>query len=82
LEFIVTLRVNGSKKAEQINLKQAHCHNQEPLAVQTPLGLKLDELWSFVKTKKNQQWLWVALERSKRRIVAWVVGGQRFGVQP
>lgn len=33
-----------------------------------------DELWSFVGWKANKQWLWVALDRASRQIVALFVG--------
>ncbi len=36
--------------------------------------LELDELWSFVRTKRNQRWLWIALCRRTRQIVAYFVG--------
>jgi IS1 family transposase len=36
--------------------------------------LELDELWSFVYEKSNQQWLWSALCRRTRQIVAYVIG--------
>lgn len=36
--------------------------------------LKLDELWTFVGCKKHKVWLWLAVERRTRRIVAWVLG--------
>ena len=36
--------------------------------------LELDELWSFVGAKAQQLWLWVALCRRTRRIVAWTLG--------
>ena len=32
--------------------------------------LELDELWSFVGSKTSQCWLWVALCRRTRQIVA------------
>ena len=38
------------------------------------IGLELDETWSFVPSKGNPVWLWVALERVSRRVLAWVVG--------
>lgn len=38
------------------------------------MALELDELWSFVSSKLNQAWLWIALDRATRRIAAWVVG--------
>ena len=36
--------------------------------------LELDELWSFVGAKAQQLWLWVALCRRTRQIVAWTLG--------
>lgn len=36
--------------------------------------LELDELWSFVLKKSHQQWLWIALCRRTRQIVAYYVG--------
>jgi len=36
--------------------------------------LELDELWSFVHKKANQRWIWVALCRRTRQIVAYFIG--------
>ena len=36
--------------------------------------LELDELWSFVGSKTQTLWLWVALCRRTRQIVAWTLG--------
>ena len=36
--------------------------------------LDLDELWSFVRTKRNQRWLWIALCRRPRQVVAYFIG--------
>jgi IS1 family transposase/transposase-like protein len=36
--------------------------------------LELDELWSFVQHKGQQRWLWVALCRRTRQIVAYYLG--------
>jgi insertion element IS1 protein InsB len=36
--------------------------------------LELDELWSFVFKKTNQSWIWIALCRSTRQVVAYAVG--------
>ena len=36
--------------------------------------LELDELWSFVQSKAQTLWLWVALCRRTRQIVAWSLG--------
>ena len=36
--------------------------------------LELDELWSFVLKKANQAWIWIALCRKTRQVVAYAVG--------
>ena len=36
--------------------------------------IELDELWTFVGSKAHTRWLWIALERSTRRVLAWFVG--------
>ena len=39
-----------------------------------PEALELDELWTFVGRRQRKVWLWLAVERASRRIVAWVLG--------
>ena len=36
--------------------------------------MELDELWSFVFKKINQAWIWIALCRKTRQVVAYAVG--------
>ncbi len=36
--------------------------------------LELDETWTFVGRKPRKVWLWLAVERARRLIVAWVLG--------
>ena len=36
--------------------------------------LELDELWSFVLKKSNQRWVWIALCRRTRQVVACFIG--------
>lgn len=42
-------------------------------AVEDPV-LELDELWSFVLKKARKRWIWIALCRQSRQVVAFVVG--------
>jgi insertion element IS1 protein InsB len=37
-------------------------------------GADLDEFWSFVLKKTNQAWIWIALCRKTRQVVAYAVG--------
>lgn len=36
--------------------------------------LEVDELWSFVRLKTQQQWLWIVLCRRSRQVVAFALG--------
>ena len=36
----------------------------------------MDELWSFVGHKKRKVWLWLAVERARRRMVGWTLGSR------
>lgn len=38
--------------------------------------LELDELWSFVAQRKNKKWVWLALCRRTRQIVAYAIGAR------
>ena len=51
----------------------------ETLIAPDPAGsatsvLELDELWSFVFKRANKRWIWIALCRATRQVVAYVVG--------
>ncbi|MBF0236659.1 MAG: IS1 family transposase [SAR324 cluster bacterium] len=36
--------------------------------------LELDELWSFVRIKTQKRWLWIALCRHTRQVIAFAIG--------
>ena len=36
--------------------------------------IEFDELCSFCQNKKNKQWIWAALSRNIRQIIAYVIG--------
>ena len=40
------------------------------------LVLEVDELWSFVGNKKNDQWLWVVMHAETRQILAFHIGNR------
>jgi insertion element IS1 protein InsB len=46
---------------------------QAPAPGTTPT-LELDELWSFVRSKAEPAWVWVALDRATRPVVACCLG--------
>ncbi len=40
----------------------------------TATELELDELWSFVLKKSRKRWIWIALSRHTRQVVAYAIG--------
>ncbi len=38
------------------------------------LVLELDELWSFVGKKASERWVWIALTRHTRQVLAYAIG--------
>jgi insertion element IS1 protein InsB len=38
------------------------------------LEVEADEIWSFVKQKTNKQWVWIAMDKQTRQIIAFHVG--------
>ncbi len=36
--------------------------------------LELDDLWSFVQSRKNKRWVWLALCRRTRQVGAYAIG--------
>ena len=40
------------------------------------LSVQMDELWSFVDNKGNQQWVWLALDAQTREIVGVHIGAR------
>ncbi|WPP51973.1 IS1 family transposase [Catalinimonas niigatensis] len=40
------------------------------------VNCETDELWSFVACKANKQWLWLALYRNSRQVVALFIGNR------
>jgi len=65
-------------------IKQEYARTPRDLNVQVPpdsLGLiierlEADELWSFVGKKKNQVWIWLAMDALTRQVVAIHAGGR------
>ena len=38
------------------------------------LESEVDEMWSFVGSKKNKQWIWIAIDSQSRQVIAFHVG--------
>ena len=40
----------------------------------TPVVLELDEMWHYIKNKKNKLWIWKALDRNTGHLIDWECG--------
>jgi insertion element IS1 protein InsB len=36
--------------------------------------VEADEIWSFVVSKRNKQWIWIALDVTTKQVIAFYVG--------
>ena len=64
--------VGSKKEATLPELSETLCE-PDPTDT-TSTALELDELWSFVLKRANKRWIWIALCRATRQVVAYVVG--------
>src|SRR5258707_2595135 len=63
----------GSKKVAQLHPLRHTLLAPDP-ADPTSTILELDELWSFVLKKAHDSWIWIALCRQTRQVMAYAVG--------
>src|SRR5436190_233208 len=61
----------GSKKAARLPSLE---RTLLPSPSSEGLVLELDELWSFVGRKVDKRWVWIALARHTRQVVAYAIG--------
>jgi len=65
--------VNGLKKTAKLPALSETLLTPDAKDVEASI-LELDELWSFVFKKRNQAWIWIALCRKTRQVVAYAIG--------
>ncbi len=58
------------------HVKSLPAHRDSVMPAQKGDSVEYDELCSFVGSKKNKQWVWVALSRKTRQVIAWVIGSR------
>ena len=69
-------QVSWSWLQEYVNRKLARTPRQVNVSG-NPLGkliIECDEMWSFVDSKKNDVYIWLAIDRNSREIVGCFVG--------
>src|SRR5215210_3034961 len=62
----------GSKKAARLPPLERNLLPPAPSSERAVL--ELDELWSFVGRKADERWVWIALARHTRQVLAYAVG--------
>jgi insertion element IS1 protein InsB len=69
LDFITELYAVLPKDLN-VTLSQA----QKSVIQRVQLEVEADEIWSFVGSKENKQWVWVALDITTKQVIAFYVG--------
>ncbi len=69
-------QVSWSWLQDYVNQRLARIPRQIEVLVKSPgtLTIECDEMWSFVNSKKNGVYLWLAIDRNSRKIVGCFVG--------
>lgn len=69
-------QVSWSWLQDYVNQTLAHTPRQIGVSVKSPgrLTIECDEMWSFVNNKKNDVYIWLAIDRDSQKIVGCFVG--------
>jgi len=68
LEFIVSVY---AELPDDLNFRPLE--ETDEVSIYT-LESEVDEMWSFVGSKKNKQWIWIAMDVKSKQIIAFHVG--------
>jgi insertion element IS1 protein InsB len=64
-------------KLEQVEVEIYQVKEVEETATSQVEESELDEMWSFVESKKNPRWLWHAIDRTTGQVLAYVFGRRK-----
>jgi len=69
-------QVSWSWLQDYVNQKLAHTPRQIKVSgkLRGKLIIECDEMWSFVDSKKNEVYIWLAIDRSSRKIIGCYIG--------
>ena len=69
-------QVSWSWLQDYVNQKLAHTPRQVKVSgkISGRLTIECDEMWSFVDSKKNSVYIWLAIDRNSRKVVGCFVG--------
>jgi len=76
-------QVSWSWLQEYVNQKLARTPRQVKVSEKSPgrLTIECDEMWSFVDSKKNEVYIWLAIDRDSRKLVGCFVGDRTVRIQ-
>ena len=69
-------QISWSWLQDYVNQKLARASRQVKVSGKLPgrLTIECDEMWSFVNSKKNEVYIWLAIDRNSRKIIGCFVG--------
>ena len=75
-EIARSTQVSWSWLQDYVNQKLARTLRQIKVSGKSPgrLTIECDEMWSFVNSKKNEVYIWLAIDRNSRKVVGCFVG--------
>lgn len=73
----VNQKTLGNLKLEQVEVEIHKVEEAEETANSGVEESELDEMWSFVGSKKNLRWLWHAIDRATGQVLAYVFGRRK-----
>jgi insertion element IS1 protein InsB len=64
-------------KPDQVEVAITQIDADQELSVEEA---ELDEMWSFVSSKRNPRWLWHAIDRRSGQVLAYALGRRKDNV--
>jgi len=77
---VIKTLLKKSPELENVNysiLNQINDKSSVSVVIQPAEEAELDEMWSFVQKKKNQRWLWHAIDHLTGTVLAYVFGNRK-----
>jgi len=71
---VVNQKLLATLPAEQVEVEIHKVEEEADVGIESA---ELDEMWSFVGSKKNPRWLWHGIDRSTGLVLAYVFGRRR-----
>lgn len=73
LFYIENVNLNFLNEVNGEEIEVIFCRGDEVVS----LNVEIDEMWSYVKNKENQHWLWYAIDHKSGKVLGYVFGKRK-----